>query len=471
MKDINYGRDKVTGNSSFIFPKGEKLTSNELLGFIAYNETVLKPRYKENMKLYLGKHNILTAPGKETGADNRIVVNSAKYVVDVYNGYFCGIEPKLSLLNGSSKIDEIARWNRQENFFDTINEISKQCDIFGRSIASVYQGEDARPHLMYSSPNHAFIIYDDTVQRQPLAFVHYQIDNSNNWTDAYGVIQYTDKLYRFKGYDIEEDTNEAGYAINPYGLVPAVEFFENEERQGIFDSIKTLINALDKVISQKANQVEYFDNAYMYMLGFELPEDDEGNPKFDFKNNRVLYVNHIDPDTNPQIGFISKPDADQMQENLIQHLTDFIFMMAMVPNIQDKNFAGNSSGVALQYKLFAMKNKADSKERKFDKSLMQLYRIVLATLFNNKQDQELWSELDFKFTRNLPEDMASAIDSAKNAEGIVSKKTQLGMIPDIDPESEMKQISKEKTDAIQQVQKLSLPIDGLKRDDDVKKEQ
>ncbi|WP_318351406.1 hypothetical protein [Klebsiella quasipneumoniae] len=39
MKDINYGRDKVTGNSSFIFPKGEKLTSNELLGFIAYNET------------------------------------------------------------------------------------------------------------------------------------------------------------------------------------------------------------------------------------------------------------------------------------------------------------------------------------------------------------------------------------------------------------------------------------------------
>ena len=67
--------------------------------------------------------------------------------------------------------------------------------------------------------------------------------------------------------------------------------------------------------------------------------------------------------------------------------------------------------------------------------------------------------------------MASAIDNAKNAEGIVSKKTQLGMIPDIDPEAEMKQIAKEKSDAIQQVQKLSLPIDGLKRDDDVKKDQ
>ncbi|WP_318351436.1 phage portal protein [Klebsiella quasipneumoniae] len=77
---------------------------------------MLKPRYRENMKLYLGKHKILTAPEKETGADNRIVVNSAKYVVDVYNGYFCGIEPKLALLNGSNKIDEIARWNRQENF-------------------------------------------------------------------------------------------------------------------------------------------------------------------------------------------------------------------------------------------------------------------------------------------------------------------------------------------------------------------
>ena len=59
--------------------------------------------------------------------------------------------------------------------------------------------------IQYSvSPQHLFI---------------YQIDNSNNWTDAYGVIQYADKLYRFKGYDIEEDTNEAGYAINPYGLM------------------------------------------------------------------------------------------------------------------------------------------------------------------------------------------------------------------------------------------------------------
>ena len=232
-----------------------------------------------------------------------------------------------------------------------------------------------------------------------------------------------------------------------------------------------MINALDKVISQKANQVEYFDDAYMYMFGFDLPTDDDGNPVFDFKNRRVLYANHIDPETKPEIGFIAKPDADQMQENLIQHLTDFIFMMAMVPNIQDKNFAGNSSGVALQYKLFAMKNKADSKERKFDKSLMQLYRIVLATLFNNKQDQDLWSDLSFKFTRNLPEDMASAIDNARNAEGIVSKKTQLGMIPDIDPEAEMKQIAKEKSDAIQQVQKLSLSIDGLKRDDNVKSEQ
>ena len=66
--------------------------------------------------------------------------------------------------------------------------------------------------------------------------------------------------------------------------------------------------------------------------------------------------------------------------------------------------------------------------------------------------------------------MASAIDNAKNAEGIVSKKTQLGMIPDIEPDAEMKQIAKEKADAIKQTQQLSMPIDILKRDNNAEEE-
>lgn len=468
MKTINYGRDRVTRNQRFIFPEGEELTGNELLGFISYNETELKPKYRNNMRYYLGKHPILNEPNEKVDViNNKIIDNKIKPLEDSYNGFFAGIPPTVTAKNDEIT-DTVKIWNDEESFQDLLNEISKQTDIYGRSVAFIYQGEDSKPHLTYSSPDGAFIVYDDTIAHQPLAFVRYEIDDDKNYTEASGVIQYADKFYKFTGSDITADSNEAGYFVNPYGLVPAVEFYANEERQGIFEQVISLQNSLDHVMSQKANQIAYFDNAYMYMFGIQLNEDDNGNPKFDFKKNRVIYAANIDPGTDPKIGFISKPDADNMQENMIDHLQKSIYENTGIANLRDENFAGNSSGVAMQYKLLSMKNAADSKERKFTKSLKQLYRIVFKTLFNNQTQQEQWSSLNFQFTRNLPDDIASMISAAKSAEGMISQKTQLSLLPFVkDPQAEIEQMNKEKQDSIKQARQAadSLP-DYMKQDDE-----
>ena len=91
------GNGLVTRNGTFIFPKGQELTKEELFGFIDYNTQYLMPKYRENMKLYLSQHMILNAESKEMGPDNKLVVNLPKYIVDTYNGYFLGIPPKFHL--------------------------------------------------------------------------------------------------------------------------------------------------------------------------------------------------------------------------------------------------------------------------------------------------------------------------------------------------------------------------------------
>lgn len=450
MKQINAGNDRVTKNNTFIFPKDTQLSGEELLGFIGYNEGKLGNIYRRNMKLYLGNHPILHDGAKETGADNRIVVNMPKYLVDTYNGFFSGIPPKITL-NENTENEKLQDWNNTESFFDKLNEISKQADIYGRSYGFIYQDEDGQTHVQQSSPAHSFIVYDSTVKREPLAFVRYQIESGKTYTQATGTIQYADKFYRFDGSNIELDDITAKEGLNPYGIVPAVEFFENEERQGVFDSVVTLIKELDKAISQKANQVEYFDNAYLAMIGVQLDEsqlDEKGNPEYDFRHQRVMYLPNVDPNCpNPRIEFISKPDNDQMQENLIQRVWDAIFQMSMVPNLNDQAFSGNSSGVALEYKLLPMRNKASNKERKFKKSLRSLYRIVFSALFGeNLQDQDLWQDLKFIFKRNLPDNVAEEITSAKNADGLVSKETQLGLLSFVDdPQKELERMQEEKS--------------------------
>lgn len=452
-KTINFGRDQVTKNGSFIFPKDTELNSDELLGFIFYNETYLKKKYHKNMKLYLGDHDILHEETRDNGADNRIVVNMPKYLVDTYNGFFSGIAPTISLDNDSEN-DALRDWNNREFFADKLNELSKQCDIYGRSYMFIFQNEASETDIAVSTPSHSFIIYDDTVQKKPLAFVRYEIGTNKTYSAATGTISYADKVYQFSGSDIEPDTQLNQYGKNPYGIVPAVEFYENEERQGVFDSVVSLIKELDKAISQKANQVEYFDNAYLAMIGVQLDEsqlDDNGNPKFDLRKRRFLYLPNVDPNSpNPRIEFVAKPDADQMQENLIDRVNNWIFQMAMIPNLNDEAFAGNQSGVALKYKLLPMRNRASNKERKFTQSLRHMYEIVFKVL--NGVSEDAWQDLKFNFTRNLPANITEEIDNAKNAEGVVSKETQLSLLGDVipdDPKSEIERLNKEQEDSIQ----------------------
>ena len=102
------------------------------------------------------------------------------------------------------------------------------------------------------------------------------------------MVYYATKIVSF------EDSKFTNEAPNPYKLVPAVEFYGNEERQGVFDNVKTLIDELDRVLSQKANQVEYFDNAYLKVLGVDLDQDGDGKPDADLIGNQTVSYTHLD---------------------------------------------------------------------------------------------------------------------------------------------------------------------------------
>lgn len=445
------GRGLVTRNGTFIFPKDEELTKDELLGFIDYNTQELMPKYRKNMELYLSKHEILKMEDKEIGSTYKLVVNSAKYIVDTYNGYFLGIPPKISL-DKSEDNDKLQTWLNHVSFADKLNEISKQVDIYGRSIGFLYQNENAETGFTYLSPTKAFIIYDDTVERNPLAFVRYEYYDNENEYQARGKIYYSKLVYDFNSTNLDENPSP-----NPYRMIPAVEFYENEERQGVFDPVRTLIDAYDKALSQKADQVEYFDNAYLAMMGIHLPTDENGNPILDIRKNRFLYLPNVDPQSNPDVKFIAKPDGDQMQENYLNRLDNLIYQISMIPNMKDQEFSGNASGVALEYKLLPMKNKSNSKERKFTKSLRALFRAVFSTgQVISQSGKDSWEDLQFQFTRNIPKDIAGSISAAKQAEGMISKRTQLSLLPFInDPNSELEQVNKEKQESIKQAREAA----------------
>lgn len=426
-------------NGILIYPQGVEITPAVIhnavyvAGILGSTASGLTD-YKAKMRMYLGDHDILHKPAdmQRTGPDNRLVANVANYLVDTYNGYFMGIPPKITLDNEQQN-DWLQDWNDTNSMQDKLNEISKQCDIYGRSYALVYQDEDGYTCLTVIPPTDGVMIYDDTINHGRLAFVRHWSTQGDQGTQNMAEVYTADTITTYS------DNRVIDERPNVYGVVPAVEFFDNEERLGLCDNAATLINELNDTLSSKQNQIEYFDNAYLSVLGLNLDADGDGLPDIDLQTQRMIYSPDADA-VNAKIEFLAKPDADGMQEHQIDRLTNLIYQIAKVPNPNDDSFSGNASGVAMQYKMLPMQNMAASKERKFTRSLRKLYRAV----FSLTNWPDAWRDLKFKFNRNLPNNLSEEVADAKNLEGVVSKETQLSVLSIVDdPKAEIDRMDKE----------------------------
>lgn len=435
------GAGSVLTNGVFIYPKEKEMTSGDLNDLLTYYQGHQLKKYQRNMKEYLGQHPILDGdPRGGMRPDNRLVANLAGYIVDTFNGFFIGNPPKIGLPTEQLN-NKLQDWLTTNSFVDKLSEISKQADIYGRSYAFVYQDEDSNTRIAISNPENSFMIYDDTVAREPYAFVRFAYDDDSNLS---GTLYRPDKVTVFANDAVLGESNP-----NLYAHVPAVEFIGNDERQGIFDTVITLIDELDRVLSQKANQNEYFDNAYLKIMGVQLEESDDGEPILDLDGRPVIYAPSAES-KNADISFLTKPDGDTIQEHLIDRLMSLIYQVSMVANLNDEAFSGNSSGVALEYKLLPMRNKAVNKERKFTQALRRLFSVVFAAgTILPTADADAWQDLTFKFSQNVPENVADEAATAKSLTGIVSKETQLGTLSFVDdPKTEIQRMTDEQNEAV-----------------------
>lgn len=426
----------IKGNV-FVYPKDKDMTPDDLRGFINANVELSK-NYNKLYQYYLGHHDILDEIRKTKRPDHKLVPNYAKSLTETFNGYFMGVPPKISLNNDTdnTKLQDWLNWN---SFQDKLNEISKVVDIMGRSYMFLYQNEDSQTCVAVSEPTESFVIYDDTVAHLPIAFVRYAFDDNNNLSGSY----YT----KSKEYTIDAACRLQDEHINPIQSVPGIEFYANEERHGLFEPVMTLIDAFDKALSEKANNVSYFDSAYLLLLGLQFPHDENGDPIVNIDGNDMIVAEDADA-TQARVEFLNKPDSDGMQEHYLDRLNDLIYQVSNVANLKDDSFSGNSSGVAIQYKLLPMLNLASTKERKFTQSLRKLFGRVfdIGTVVNaNAQD------LTFKFIRNMPVNLEDEADTAQKLNGIVSKETQLKNLSFVDDaKQEIKRIADEQTEQVKQ---------------------
>jgi len=416
---------------AIIVPTGTIMTADVLRDCIKKHKDELV-HLTELQDAYENKYPIYKAPKKaDWKPDNRLSANFAKYIVDTMTGFFMGIPVSIT-----SSEDAVKAWlrtfNAQNGLEDDLSEVAKNTSIFGRSYYMLYLDEDTEIRSVPVSPMQSFMVYDDSILRRPLYFVRYYKNADDkevgSFSDSRSVYYFTESA---TGYRIEEER------IHGFREVPAVEFVENEEQMSIFESALAMIDEYNKALSEKANDVDYFGDAYLKVLGAKL---DEGELS-ELRRNRVINFEG-DFDKLPEVAFLEKPEADGTQENLLDRLERLIFLTSMVADINNIEF-GTASGIAIKYRLWSMASLAKTKERKFTRSLQQFYRIACGCVVS-PVPEDSWMTIDYIFTLNYPANLLEETEIAKNLAGIVSKETQMAVLSVVgNPADELEKMEEE----------------------------
>ena len=438
----------------FRLARDTEMTLTLLSEFLTKHNHEVKNRYEPLYDAYTSDHEILHDPAKpKYKPDNRVVVNFPKYIVDTMNGFFIGNPVKIVAEDEavSDYVEYLDRYNDQD---DNNAELAKICSIYGNGHEMYYTDEESELCITYLDPKEAFMIYDESIIERPLFFVRRYVDREGF---EYGSISDETSVRNFKvtGGLTWLDEWQPHY----FPGVPATEYVENGERQGIFEPVMSMVNAYNKAISEKANDVDYFADAYLKVLGTTVDNDDV---QF-IRDNRIV---NFEGDGSDKIiaEFMEKPNSDTTQENLLKRLERLIFQISMVANISDENF-GTSSGIAMKYKLQSMSNLEKTKERKFAAGMNRRYQLLFGHPAS-KVPADAWIQLQYKFTPNIPANLQEEAQIASQLEGIVSHETQLKVISAVENvKGELDKIEEENKEAMTPVDRQMFPEEGEEDDE------
>lgn len=407
------------------------------------------------MRYYETKNDILQRQMADATKPNNKIANAyANNITSTLVGYFMG-EPVSYAAQDDSLLKELNLLFEYNDEADENAELAKNASIFGVAYELLYMEQQdegmGRPMLRFCTidPRECIPIYDDTIAHDLIAFIRYYT-NKDILTnkEILSVELITDK--ETKRY---EATTTGGLALieeipHYFGAVPVAIYKNNEELMGDFEPVISLIDAYDMMESDTVNDFDYFVDAYLALYGFTADSDDI----IKMKENRVLLM---DEGTNAEWLIKNAPDTNI--ENMKDRLDKDIHKFSHCPDMNDENFAGNASGVAIKFKLLGTENLISIKERKFKRGLQQRLELISFAqgLMGTNWD---WRAIDIIFRRNIPADLNDIANIVNTLTGIVSNQTLLGQIPFVDDiEAE-----EDRLQAEQEVKKMNNPfLQGL----------
>ena len=410
----------------YTLPKDTEINATVIKEAITYNEK-RRERFDTLDRYYIGDQDILHREKPDLLHNNKVMINHAKYIVDTNVGYLLG-NPVEYQASDKINIDAVLDCYKKQTMNDNDSEIAKNCAIFGLQYEYVFANEDAEPESAILDVRNTIIAYDNTIKHNKMFAVNYRPiykKPTDTNPEYYDVIFVDDKVvrnYRLKGDNLILD-NEDTHAFKE---VPMIEFVNNKDYLGDFETVVSLIDAYNLIQSDRVNDREQLVDAILCFYGMKFTPEQMA----ELKEHRMISNIPMDGKIEYLIKTLNESDTDILRKNI----ENDIHKISMTPNLADENFANNSSGVAISYKLLAFDQNIKNKERYFERGLMERFRLY-NNFLNTKSSMPIvpTEEVDAIFKRNLPRNDYETSQMILNIQGIVDKEllvSQLSFVRD-----------------------------------------
>lgn len=420
-----------------------------------------KERFKTLHDYYYGEHAIKSRKRDNPKApNNKLVCNHAEYIVDMSTGYFLGNPVKYkseSVAEGKGELDiaPITDNFKDMDIHSHDVELDRDRSIYGIALELPFATDDDVPIIDFAeiSPEHGFLVVDDTVKHRPLFGVNYypQYD-INGVLKQYSIFVYTkDKIYQYKSKTLEEpNTYElVGEDDHFFGMVPFIEYKNKKSCQGDFEQVISLIDAYNVLQSDRVNDKQQFVDALLMVIGASFG-DTKDEVSETVRALRDLGILELPSDASA--AYLQKSLTETEVEVLKKSIKDDIHEFSKVPCLSDANFASTDSGVALAYKLLAFEMLIKQKENFFRQGLKQRIKLM-CNFYNTKGNNLDPGCIDIEMSRSLPINRQELVNMVVALEGTVSDETRLSLLDFIDdPKEELKKLKEDLKEKVKRQQ-------------------
>jgi SPP1 family phage portal protein len=412
----------------------------------------------------------------------------ARYAVITGVGYAAGIAPIFAVCDvpkGREKAEQATQRAKEykslvddfvrHNDHDQYLEITKDYYLTAAAYLYLTRNESNETSYVRFDSTQTVVFYDYEAEPKPLAVYR-------EWTEK-GIDGKDEKRIEIITKDFRRQFDEDGNGVKFWDYVDGVLTytdssplywsevpivpFEEPDGLAMFEPVMKLISYAEAITENVYNAKKYNDRAKLILSGYE-PEhqkyvevlDSEGKPiikdgvplekenplhrkeQIDFYEAMVLMLKE-----NGDARWLLKElnlDADL---NFLQFLHEMIMLMGFVPNLTDDSFGSNVSGRAMFFKTWGADQFYAIRNGVFRKSYKRLIRICTAlhnSLYNTDYD---YRTVQITFIPNTPIDDAGKIRMAADGltSGLLSQETAISISGvEVDPESELSRIAKEK---------------------------